>query len=191
MNIKRSTAVIALMGVGLLGLATYSTVSMAIIKEIPCDKRGTGKVLDEAKCVGRTVESMPGADEDYYRDMDNGATKDPVAIAKTLTPFVPGITPEAAAKAAAIGRNNWIVWTAGNDYLWNKLSYESKGNLDFLKTLSNHPSLNFSRSNRWNYLGLVNEPCFEKPTSSREDRYGLWLDVRSKDCPRRKNRCQR
>ena len=173
MNIKTSAIVLALMGAGFLGLAGYSGSSMAIIKELPCDKRGAGKVLDEAKCAGRTVESMPGADEDYFRDMDNGATKDPAAVAKILAPFVPGITPEAAAKAAAIGRNNWIVWTAGNDYFWNRLGYESRGNLDFLKTLSNHPSLKFNRSNRWNYLGLVNEPCFEKPTSGREDRYRI------------------
>ena len=183
MNIKTSAIVLALTGAGFLGLAGYSGSSMATLKDIPCDKRGAGKVLDEAKCAGRTAESMPGADEDYFRDMDNGATKDPAAVAKILAPFVPGITPEAAAKAAAIGRNNWIVWTAGNDYFWNRLGYESRGNLDFLKTLSNHPSLKFNRSNRWNYLGLVNEPCFEKPTSGREDRYGLWLDVRSKDCP--------
>jgi len=183
MNIKTSAIVLALTGAGFLGLSGYSSSSMATLKEVPCDKRGSGKVLDEAKCAGRTAESMPGADEDYFQDMDNGATKDPAAVAKILAPFVPGITPEAAVKAAAIGRNNWIVWTAGNDYFWNRLGYESRGNLDFLKTISNHRDLAFNRSNRWNYLGLVNEPCFEKPTSGREDRYGLWLDVRSKDCP--------
>lgn len=75
------------------------------------------------------------------------------------------------------------MWTAGNDRLWNTLGYESRGALDFLKTLSNHPKLKSSRSNRWNYLGLVNEPCFEKATKGREDRYGLWLDVRKQDCP--------
>ncbi len=183
MNIKTSAIVLTLMEAGFLGLAGYSGSSMAIPNEKPCDARGAGKVLDEAKCAGRTAESMPGADEDYFHDMDNGVTKDPAALAKILAPFVPGITPEDAAKAAAIGRNNWIVWTAGNDRLWDKLGYESRGNLDFLKTLSNHPSLKFSRSNRWSYLGLVNEPCFEKPTKPRADRYGLWLDVRSKDCP--------
>jgi hypothetical protein len=156
---------------------------MALLKEKPCDQRGAGKVLDEAKCAGRTADSFPGADEDYFQDMDNGMTKNPAAVAAALAPYAPGISPEDAAKAAAIGRNNWIVWTAGNDYLWNRLGYESRGNLDFLKTISNHPSLNFSRSNRWNYLGLVNEPCFEKPAKPREDRFGLWLDVRSKDCP--------
>ena len=62
------------------------------------------------------------------------------------------------------GRNTWIVWTGGNDRFWDELSRLSYGTLDLLKTLSSHPSLKFSRDNRWNYLGLVNEPCFEKAT---------------------------
>jgi hypothetical protein len=115
--------------------------------------------------------------------MDYGVTKDPKAVAALLDPFVPGIKPEDAAKAVAIGRNNWIVWTAGNDRLWDHLSVDSRGNLDFLKILSNHPSLKFNRDNRWKYLGLVNEPCFDKGTGPRKDRYGLWLDVRQQDCP--------
>ncbi|WP_036264297.1 hypothetical protein [Methylocapsa aurea] len=143
---------------------------------------GAGEVLDEAKCVGRTAETLAGSDEDYFRDMDYGATKSPEALAKALASYVPGITPEQAVKAAAAGRNNWIVWTAGNDRFWNELGYRTFGNIDFLKTLSNHPSLKFSRANRWNYLGLVNEPCFAKPTGPRKDRYGLWLDVRDPGC---------
>ena len=61
MNIKTSAIVLALTGAGFLGLAGYSGSSMAIIKELPCDKRGAGKVLDEAKCAGRTADSMPGS----------------------------------------------------------------------------------------------------------------------------------
>jgi hypothetical protein len=147
----------------------------------PCGS-GAGHVKDEALCVGRTADSLKGADEDYFRDMDYGITKDPKAVAALLDPYVPGIKPEDAAKAVAIGRNNWIVWTAGNDRLWNQLAVDSVGNLDFLKILSNHPSLKFSRDNRWQYLGLVNEPCFQKGAGPRQDRYGLWLDVRQPDC---------
>jgi hypothetical protein len=183
MKIKPSIIALALMGAGFLGLSSYSSPSLALFKEKPCDQRGAGKALDEAKCAGRTADSFPGADEDYFQDMDYGVTKNPAAVAAALAPYAPGISPADAAKAAAIGRNNWIVWTAGNDRLWNRLGYESRGNLDFLKTISNHPSLYFSRSNRWNYLGLVNEPCFQKSSAPREDRFGLWLDVRSTDCP--------
>ena len=39
------------------------------------------------------------------------------------------------------------------------------------------------RDNRWNYLGLVNEPCFRKPTGPDPNRYGLWLDIARPDCP--------
>jgi hypothetical protein len=143
---------------------------------------GVGKVMDEAKCVGRSAESLAGSDDDYFRDMDYGATKDPQAIAKTLDTYLPGISPADAVSAVVIGRNNWIVWTAGNDQFWDQLSLASVGTLDFLKVLSNHPSLKFSRDNRWNYLGLVNEPCFKKSPGPRPDRFGLWLDLRSDDC---------
>ncbi len=144
---------------------------------------GAGRVKDEALCNNRTADSFPAADEDYFRDMDYGASKDPKALAAALDPYLPGITPEAALAAVAKGRNNWIVWSGGNDRFWDLLSKDSVGNLDFLKTLSNHPRLKYSRDNRWQYLGLVNEPCFEKGTGPRQDRYGLWLDVRSGDCP--------
>ncbi|MGR8980665.1 MAG: hypothetical protein ACU84H_11340 [Gammaproteobacteria bacterium] len=183
MKLKKSAFTLVLLGAGLLGLSGYSSSSWALFKSNPCNLGKAGKVLDEAKCAGRTADSLKGADEDYFQDMDNGITKNPAAVQAALSPYIPGITAEEAVKRAAIGRNNWIVWTAGNDRFWDKLGYESRGNLDFLKTLSNHPSLKFSRSNRWNYLGLVNEPCFEKPTKPREDRFGLWLDVRSTDCP--------
>lgn len=145
---------------------------------------GAGAIKDEAMCVGRTAESLAGADEDYFADMDYGATKRPEELAKALQPYLPGVTPEEARKAAVIGRNNWVVWTAGNDRLWNIMNQKSFGQLDFLKTLSSHPSLTkFSRDNRWSYLGLVNEPCFEKATGPRADRYGLWLDTRDPNCP--------
>ena len=114
-------------------------------------------------CVGRTAQSLAGADEDYFRDMDYGATKHPDELAKALAPYVPGITPEQALKAAIIGRNNWIVWTAGNDHAVGRAQQEVLWRTRFLKTLSSHPSLTkFSRGNRWQYLGLVNEPCFNR-----------------------------
>ena len=82
------------------------------------------------------------------------------------------------------GRNNWIVWTGGNDRFWDHLVNKSFGAVDFLKILSSHPNIkHLSRDTRWKYLGLVNEPCFEKAKGARPDRFGLWLDIRSKDCP--------
>ncbi|XXX75789.1 cytochrome c [Sorangium sp. So ce134] len=121
-----------------------------------------GQVLDEALRAGRTADSFVAADEDYFHAMDGGVdlNRDEVK-----------------------GRNTWIVWSAGNDRLWDTLATVSKGNLDFLKTLSSHPKLKFSRDSRWNYLGVVNEPCFERATGPDPERFGLWLDRRRADCP--------
>jgi hypothetical protein len=121
-----------------------------------------GHVLDEARRAGRDVASLPAADEDYFHDMDGG----PALSAEEIR-----------------GRDTWLVWTGGDDRLWDVLSAKSVGTLDFLKILSSHPSLKFSRDTRWNYLGLVNEPCFEKATGPDPERFGLWLDKRRADCP--------
>ena len=130
-----------------------------------CGKKPSepGAVLDEAMQAGRKAESFPAADEDYFKDMDGGVQLTASEIK---------------------GRNNWIVWTGGNDRFWDHLVNKSFGAVDFLKILSSHPGIkHLSRDTRWKYLGLVNEPCFEKARGGRSDRFGLWLDTRSKDCP--------
>ena len=139
-----------------------------------------GTIKDEATLHGRADEkTFPAADEDYFRDMDYGITKDPEAVRKILDPYVPGITAQQAVASAVKGRNNWIVWTGGNDYFWDKLSWKfSLGTIDLLKTISSHPSLPHGRKDRWYYYGIVNEPCFKAPTKGRDDRFGLWLDER-------------
>ena len=122
-----------------------------------------GTVKDEALTVGRNTESFPAADENYFKDMDGGV--------------------ELTANEVK-GRNNWIVWSGGNDRFWDHLVAKSFGVVDLLKILSSHPSVkHLSRDARWRYLGLVNEPCFDKPKTASKDRFGLWLDARSKDCP--------
>ena len=121
-----------------------------------------GEVVDEARHVNRTASSFPAADEDVFSKMDGGINLEPQEIQ---------------------GRNTWLIWTGGNDRLWDHLSKASFGTLDFLKTLSSHPNLKFSRNTRWHYLGLVNEPCFEKATGPDPSRHGLWLDKRRSDCP--------
>lgn len=120
-----------------------------------------GHVLDEAKTAGRTEASFPAADEDYFKDMDGGAV---------LT--VPEVQ----------GRNNWIVWTAGNDRLWDILTNSSFGSFDLLKTISSAPGLKANRNNRWDYLGLVNEPCFKQASGPDPKHFGLWLDQRDASC---------
>lgn len=179
--------VVVLVGVGIWLFVDYKKRQVEDIRRQIEELRGpevkSDTVDDEAKQAGLTAEDFPGADEDYFADMDYGVTKDPEAVQASLAEFGLDLSPEEAVAAVARGRNNWNVWTAGNDKFWDFISRESLGSLDLLKTLSNHPSLDYSRDSRWQYLGLVNEPCFEKPEGPREDRYGLWLDVRSDDCP--------
>src|SRR5437016_2842726 len=102
-----------------------------------------GHVLDEARRAGRSPASLAAAYEDYFHDMDGGVALSPDEVK---------------------GRNTWIVWTGGNDRFWDKISQNSLGGLDFLKTLSSAPGLQASRANRWEKLGLTNEPCFEQAT---------------------------
>jgi hypothetical protein len=149
----RSMAV-GIAGIGMLGLTILGSCGTSQPKP--------GTVLDEARQVNRPAASFPAADEDYFHNMDGGIALAPNEVK---------------------GRNTWIIWTGGNDRFWDKISISSVGALDFLKTLSSHPKLKFSRDNRWNYLGLVNEPCFEKATGPDANRYGLWLDKRSSNCP--------
>jgi cytochrome c2 len=119
-------------------------------------------VIDEARQAGRAAQTFPAADEDYFHDMDGGLQ----------------LTPDEVR-----GRNMWLVWTGGNDRLWDKLTNLTFGAFDLLKILSSSPGLKYSRDNRWNYFGLVNEPCFTKATSPDPQHYGLWLDQRSPNCP--------
>lgn len=138
----------------LLGLAVILIVYFVNRPPAP------GTVKDEALAHGRGPETFPAADEDYFHDMDRGQK----------------LTVEEIK-----GRNNWIVWTGGNDRFWDYLANNSAGALDFLKTLSSKPGMAYSRDHRFRDLGLINEPCFEKATAP-DPKYGLWLDKRKPNC---------
>lgn len=123
-----------------------------------------------------------GSSVDYFRDMDYGVTKRPAELQKVLSAYIPGISEKEAVDRMARGRNNWMVWTFGNDKFWTDLGRSTFGGLDFLKTLSSHPNLPSSRSNRWKTLGLVNEPCFKESSDKPADPWGLRLDERLSTC---------
>jgi hypothetical protein len=120
-----------------------------------------GQVLDEARLAGRAANSFNHSDDPYFHDMDGGVA----------------LTPQEMA-----GRNMWLVWSGGNDRLWDRMTQYTYGAFDLLKIISSHPSQGYSRNNRWAYLGLVNEPCFDNATGPDPKRRGLWLDVRRSDC---------
>ena len=164
--------------IGVLGL-----LGLIVLAGCQEDEAVSGKVLDEARRAGRAANSFPAADEDYFHDMDQNQNG---RVALTTEEIK--------------GRNGWIVWTGGNDRFWDLIANRSVGALDFLKTLSSYdperdPTVRpedkerlkkayyANRNNRWYYLGLVNEPCFEKASGPDPQRYGLWLDKRRADCP--------
>jgi hypothetical protein len=125
--------------------------------------------------AGVSPEQLVRPTDDYFHDMDDN--------------LVNGKRPSFTQQEIE-GRNMWLVWTGGNDRLWDRLTIDSLGTLDLLKTISSHPypdnspsGPGYGRHNRWRYLGLVNEPCFAEATGPDPNRYGLWLDVRDPQCP--------
>jgi hypothetical protein len=155
MNISKMMRAHGRPGVWLLALA-------AMLLTNSCSRTpGPGTVLDEAARAGRTVASFPHSAENYFKDMDGGI----------------GLSAEEMA-----GRNMWLVWTGGNDRLWNLMTDYTFGALDLLKIISSYPGVGYARSTRWKDLGLVNEPCLEQATSPNRERRNLWLDVRGKEC---------
>ncbi len=143
-------------------IALFALIAAAAILLLGDNTQQAGKVKDEAMLAGRDVASFPAAEEDYFAAMDGG---------EKLTPD------------QVKGRNMWIVWTGGDDRLWDSFVDNSYGAFDLLKTISSYPTFKYSRDNRWAYLGVVNEPCFDKPTGPDPDHFGLWLDKRRADCP--------
>ena len=146
-----------------------------------CDTGGgkavDGRVLDEAMSANPPV--LPSffkdkfAAEDFFHDMDQ--TRD---------------GPLTLDQSQIQGRNMWIVWTGGNDRLWDVLNWKSYGVFDLLKTISSYhgPDPNhfanpqLTRSKRWQYLGVANEPCFREATEPDKAHFGLWLDQRIAGC---------
>jgi hypothetical protein len=144
-----------------------------------------GTVLDEAARAGVTPAMLPPATEDYFHDMDFN--------------LVDGKRPTFT-RDEIEGRNMWIVWTGGDDHLWDVLTVSSFGTFDLLKSISSHPAIpytdphdkpggrrkylyGYGRHNRFYYLGVVNEPCFVEATGPDPRHFGLWLDQRDPKCP--------
>jgi hypothetical protein len=107
-------------------------------------------VVDEAKASGKTPADFPQITADVFSPMDGGIQLSPEAI---------------------MGRNAWILWSAGNDHFWNGVAQDSFGLIDLLKTLDNRK---YPRGERFNTLGLINEPGFRAP--AKPDEFGLMLD---------------
>ena len=96
--------------VGIVVCAIVALVAIALLNKGPAP----GSVQDEALLAGRSASSFPAADEDYFHDMDGA----------------PNLTADQVK-----GRNMWILWTGGDDKMWDTLTNTSVGTLDLLKTI--------------------------------------------------------
>ena len=153
-----------------------------------------GNVEDEAKRAGLTVADLPGSGDEYFVNVDKGLLIKPadgeeypaevVQVANDV-----GLEPEEVRQAAIRGQNMWLVWTGGNDRFWEYAALNTIGAFDLLKLASSYQneadpdnSSAYGRFNRFRWLGLINEPCFEQATGPDPSRFGLWLDVRTDEC---------
>jgi hypothetical protein len=168
-------------------ISTCVTV-IVTLSSVACGKPQPkpGTVKDEALRAGLTPEHFAAATEDYFHDMDFN-----VVGGQPLRPLTP---------QEIEGRNMWLVWTGGDDRLWDRLAVDSFGTFDLLKTISSHPPVpyddphanpggepkylyTYGRHNRFAYLGLINEPCYSEATGPDPTHFGLWLDQRDPTCP--------
>lgn len=157
-----------------------------------------GSEQDEAMRAGATAEQFPGAGNPYYAAMDKGLLEDP-GPGGTYPPEImevaadTGLDPETVRQSAIRGQNMWITWTGGNDKFWDWAARNAIGSFDLLKILSSYQgggydgggdydNQPYGRHNRFRYLGLVNEPCFDEARGPNPERFGLWLDTRSSTC---------
>src|SRR4029453_1028968 len=120
------------------------------------------KILDEASQAGVDDDQLIHAGEDYFRGMDEGIALTPDEIK---------------------GRNQWLVWTGGNDRFWDQMNRPTLGAFDLLKIVAPPPGSPLRRPTRWEWLGAVNEPCFSAAAQPDQKRFGLYLDVRDPNCP--------
>ena len=124
-----------------------------------------GHVLDEARLANRTPPVVPGG---RRRLLPRHGPETAIALTRGRGQGPQHVDRLDRRQRPLLGRD---------------LERQQLRHARFLKTLSSHPKLKASRDNRWDYLGLVNEPCFEKATGPDPERFGLWLDKRDADCP--------
>lgn len=97
---------------------------------------------------GRRPSDFPELADDVFKPMDGGIelTTDEIK-----------------------GRNTWNLWCGGDEQFWERMSRESYGLIDLLKTIDSR-----KRGTRFKELGLVNQPGYRQAT--KPDQYGLWID---------------
>jgi hypothetical protein len=111
--------------------------------------------IDDAQACGLTDADFPQLKTDVFRQMDGGI---------------------ALSREEAMGRNTWILWTAGSQVMLDQMAKESYGLIDIVKVLDSR-----KRGTRFQEAGLINEPGFKQAAAPNE--YGLWIDVPDDEGP--------
>jgi hypothetical protein len=114
---------------------------------------GRSTVPDDAKAAGKTVADFPQTASHVLDAMDGGLL----------------LTDDERK-----GRNTWLLWTAGDQVLWDTIAQRGFGTADLLKTIDSR-----RHSSRFRDLGLINQPGFTQATEP--DEYGVWLDIGSQE----------
>jgi hypothetical protein len=97
---------------------------------------------------GRKPADFPELAVDVFKPMDGGIELSPDEIK---------------------GRNTWNLWCGGDEQFWNRMSQESFGLIDMLKTIDSR-----NRATRFKDMGLINVPGYRQAT--KPDEYGMWID---------------
>ena len=168
-----------------------------------CNEPQPGTVQDEAMRVGRMADSFPAAPEDYFADMDGGYRRDTDPNVKLNVNEVRGRNSWivwtggndrfwdylsnnsfGAFDLLKIMSSNPRIGSCLNPKDDIKKRYNDQSETSTLSEAEcKQNGLTWytpNRSNRFNWYGLINEPCFEQANGP--DEYGLWLDLRKKDC---------
>ncbi len=140
-----------------MGGMRHRLAAGALALLVACSSGDETPPIGRAAQKGWTARDMPAAGEAWFPGLDGGVELSPAAVR---------------------GRNTWMVWTGGNEAMWDHFANHSFGTFDLLKTLSSHPALPGGRSDRFRRLGLWNEPGFEEADGPDPERHGLWLDRR-------------
>jgi hypothetical protein len=127
-----------------LHLAAVGVV-LVVLSACGC-RRAVTPPVDNAG--GRHPEDFPELAADVFQPMDGGIELSADEIK---------------------GRNTWNLWTGGDEQFWERMSRESFGLIDLLKTIDSR-----KRGTRFAEMGLINQPGFRQ--ASKPDPNGLWID---------------
>src|SRR5262245_791147 len=126
---------------------SYLLVASIALLLVSCSPPASDEPPPPDDAGGRKPEDFPELAADVFQKMDGGIQLGPNEIK---------------------GRNTWNLWCGGTEQFWDRMSRESYGLIDLLKTIDSR-----QRSTRFKKLGLINQPGYRQAT--KPDAHGLWI----------------